>query len=118
MDEEGLIRILREFRDQRDWQQFHNPKNLAASVSIEAGELLEIFQWLTPEQSQNLNAAQLQRLRDEIADVGIYLLLLADACGLTLEEEIREKISRNDIRYPVGAAKGNAQKSESERRGS
>jgi dCTP diphosphatase len=107
MDEDGLIRILRDFRDRRDWQQFHNPKNLAVSVSIEAGELLEVFQWLTPDESLHLDTARRERLTDEIADVGIYLLLLADAYGISVEKAISDKITRNEIRFPVsGQEKG------------
>lgn len=112
MDQEELTQLLREFRDQRDWQQFHNPKNLAASISIEAGELLEIFQWLTPEQAENLGSDQLARLRDEIADVMAYLLLLANAFDISIEQAVRAKIEANRERYPVETAKGNANKSE------
>lgn len=86
----------------RNWQRFHNPKNLAASVAIEAGELLECFQWLNDVQSERITQrpAQLAKVRDEMADVLIYLVHLADVLGIELEQAVAAKIERNERRYP------------------
>lgn len=92
---------LREFAGERDWQQFHTPKNLAMALSVEASELLEIFQWLTPDESRQVMEGQnADAVRDEVADVMIYLLRLADVLGVELEEVVAAKIGRNAIRFP------------------
>jgi len=92
-----LIHELRAFRDERDWAQFHSPRNLAGSICIEAAELLEIFQWadLKPPFNEEIRT----RLRDEIADVAIYLLLLSDQVEVDLIEAVNDKISKNRDRF-------------------
>lgn len=92
---------LRQFAAERDWAQFHNPKNLAASVAIEAAEILEHFQWLTPEQSADLPLAQRIAVGNEIADVLLYLVRLADILGIDPVEAAYEKIVINARKYPV-----------------
>jgi NTP pyrophosphatase (non-canonical NTP hydrolase) len=99
---------LRAFALERDWEQFHTPKNLAASVAIEAAELQELFQWLNDEQSLTLNREQLANVREEIADVAIYLIRLADRFDLDLGAAIFEKIAANEIRYPAAAVRGSS----------
>jgi dCTP diphosphatase len=101
---------LREFTADRDWEQFHSPKNLAMALSGEAGELLEIFQWLTEEQSRNLDARALAAARDEVADVLLYLVRLADRLGIDPLAEARRKLADNERKYPVDKARGNARK--------
>lgn len=92
------------FRDARDWAQFHNPKDLAAGLSIEAGELLECYLWKRPEQADS------NKVREEIADVLIYTLLLAHESKIDLVEAVRAKLKRNCEKYPIDKAKGKADK--------
>lgn len=99
----SLIERLRRFRDERDWSQFHSPKNLAISVSVEAGELLELFQWRSEETA--LTEAELGDIESEIADVYLYLLLLSDALGIDMMNAAHAKITRNEQRFPVELAK-------------
>lgn len=101
---------LREFAAERDWDQFHSPKNLASALSVEAAELLECFQWLTEEQSRNLAPEQLARARDELADVLNYLVRLADKLDVNLLEAAREKIQKNALKYPVEKSRGSVKK--------
>ncbi|WP_406359369.1 nucleotide pyrophosphohydrolase [Streptomyces sp. NBC_00715] len=103
---------LAQFARERDWEQFHTPKNLAMALAGEAGELLELFQWLTPEQAGALTAQPdgAQALRHELADVFAYLLRLADVTGIDLEEALAEKIELNRRRYPADRAFGRAEK--------
>ncbi|MER5866124.1 nucleotide pyrophosphohydrolase [Kitasatospora sp. NPDC002040] len=108
----GLQQELAEFAAERDWQQFHTPKNLAMALAGESGELMEIFQWLTPEQSAGIMADQAQapRVREELADVFAYLLRLADVLDVDLEQALAEKIAVNGAKYPVYLARGRADK--------
>jgi NTP pyrophosphatase (non-canonical NTP hydrolase) len=101
---------LRQFAAARDWDQFHSPKNLAAALSVEAAELLEIFQWLTEEESRNLPPAELAKVRDEMADVLNYLVRLADKLDVNLLEAARDKVKRNAEKYPVEKSRGSARK--------
>jgi dCTP diphosphatase len=101
----------RRFAAERDWQQFHAPKNLAIAVSIEAAELLEHFQWLSQEASRRLPAADLAKVREELADVLLYLVRLADELGVDLAAAARDKIELNTLKYPVDKARGNSRKS-------
>jgi NTP pyrophosphatase (non-canonical NTP hydrolase) len=101
---------LRQFAAARDWDQFHSPKNLAAALSVEAAELLEIFQWLTEEESRNLPPAELAKVRDEMADVLNYLVRLADKLDVNLLEAARDKVKRNAEKYPVEKSRGHARK--------
>lgn len=98
------LQRLRQFRDDRDWQQFHNPKDLAVALSIEAGELLEAFLWKTPE------AADPEKVKEELADVLAYALLLSDAYGFDPQQIVLDKIKRNEEKYPVDKARGSAKK--------
>ena len=91
---------LREFAAARDWRPFHTPKNLAMAMIVEAAELVEHFQWLTPEQSYSLSAEKLAQVRDEVADTLIYLVELADVLGLDPIAAARDKIAKNAIKYP------------------
>ncbi|MFE5584063.1 nucleotide pyrophosphohydrolase [Kitasatospora sp. NPDC056531] len=97
---------------ERDWEQFHTPKNLAMALSGEVGELLELFQWLTPEQSSAVMAdpGRAQRVREEAADVLAYLLRFSDVLGIDLEQALIEKIAANRAKYPVHLARGRADK--------
>ncbi|MFO8141852.1 MAG: nucleotide pyrophosphohydrolase [Marinobacter sp.] len=98
------IARLRQFRDDRDWKQFHNPKDLSLALSIEAAELLELFLWKSPEQ------ADVNRVKEELADVFAYALLLADSYDLDVEKIVLDKIAMNEKKYPVSKAKGTAKK--------
>lgn len=106
MTEETIKQILK-FRDDRDWKQFHNPKDLAISISLEAAELLEVFQWSGTDVS---NEGKQEKIKEELADVLNYCVLMADACGLDIDEIVREKIKVNDEKYPVSKAKGKKEK--------
>ena len=99
----------RQFADERDWEQFHSPKNLAMAICGEAGELAEVFQWLTEEQSY-LQGDALQHAGEEMGDILIYLVRLADRLGLDLEDCAYRKLAQNAEKYPVDKAKGNARK--------
>ncbi len=107
---EELLQRIRRFNRQRDWEQFHTPKNLSTALMIEAGELAEIFQWMTGEESDKLSTEKLRRAREEIGDVVIYLLNLADKLGVDPMEAALEKLSKNEGRYPVEKARGKAEK--------
>jgi len=96
---------LARFAEERDWNQFHSPKNLAMALTSEVGELNELFQWLTEEQSNNVDNNE---VRQEIADIFIYLLRLADKLEIDIEEAVKEKIEINAKKYPIDLAKGNA----------
>ena len=106
MKQETVDMILK-FRDDRNWKQFHNPKDLAISISLEAAELLEVFQW----SGADLECRdKLDKIKEELADVVNYAVLMADACGLDLDEIVREKVRRNEEKYPVEKAFGNKSK--------
>lgn len=106
----ALQRRLAEFAAARDWQQFHSPKNLAMALSVEAAELVEEFQWLTEEQSRQLDAARHERVRLELADVFIYLLRIADTLGVDLLRAADDKIGLNEQKYPVERVRGDSRK--------
>ena len=101
------IRRVVQFRDDRDWRQFHTPKDLAISMSLEAAELLELFQWSGTDLECPGNR---EKLREELADVLSYCILMADVCGLDLDEIMNEKIAKNEAKYPVEKSKGSAAK--------
>jgi len=109
-DIESLTEKLRAFAKARNWSEFHSPKNLASALSVEAGELLENFQWLTDEQSRNLNAAQKQAAAMEAADVFLYLLQLSDALHIDLLDAAQKKLLINEQKYPIELARGNSKK--------
>ena len=97
----SLTDQLRQFAASRDWERFHSPKNLATALSVEAAELLEHFQWLTEDQSRNLDAAKKETVGQEIADVLLYLLQLADKLGLDVAEEAQKKLALNAVKHPA-----------------
>ena len=101
---------LREFAAERDWDQFHSPKNLAMALIVEAAELVEHFQWLTEEQSQTLPPKKLAEVEQEIADIQIYLIRLADKLGVDMEKAVNAKIELNEIKYPAEKVRGSAVK--------
>jgi len=109
-DLEGLRTQLRAFAAARDWDPFHSPKNLAMALSAEAGELAEVFQWLTEEQSRRLDAQARRAAADEVADVLLYLVRIADKLDLDLLAEAERKLADNERRYPVDKARGSAKK--------
>lgn len=102
-----LIDLINQFRDERDWRKFHNEKDLAISISLEASELLELFQW---KQSEEVVEKSLQEIKEELADVFMYSLMLADNLNLDVEEIIKEKIGINSKKYPVELSKGSNKK--------
>jgi dCTP diphosphatase len=101
---------VKAFIEERDWAQFHSPKNLAMALSVEVSEVVEHFQWLTEEQSRNLSAEKLADVREEIGDVMIYLTDLADKLGLDPVEAARTKVAINKEKYPADLVRGNASK--------
>ena len=103
---EAIMKRIRQFRDERDWMKFHDPKNLAVSISIEAAELLEQFQWKSAAEVEQHVADHQERISDEIADVAIYLLELSDNLGINLESAILAKLEKNAAKYPVEKTKG------------
>lgn len=105
-----LQKQLREFARERQWEQFHSPKNLSMALTVEAGELQEIFQWLTEQQSAALNSQQRQQASEELADVLLYLCRLADVLGIDLAQAAQEKLAINARKYPVDKALGRADK--------
>ena len=109
-DLESLRNQLRTFAAERDWDQFHSPKNLAAALAVEASELLEHFQWLTEAQSQQLPPETLDEVRAEVADVLLYLIRISDKLGINLVEAAKAKIVLNAEKYPVEKARGSSKK--------
>lgn len=107
---EDLRPRLAEFAAERDWDQFHSPKNIAMALAAEAGELLEHFQWLTEQQSAELPAAKLEAVALELADIQLYLVRLADRLGVDLVAAAHRKIDLNAGKYPADKARGNARK--------
>ena len=101
---------LREFASERDWDQFHSPKNLAMALIVEAAELVEHFQWLTEDQSQTLPLEKLAEVEQEIADIQIYLIRLADKLGVDMEKAVNAKMELNAKKYPADKVRGSAVK--------
>jgi len=112
MDIIKLQSILENFAQERDWNKFHTPKNLAAALTVEASELLEVFQWMTDAESERIIESEkdMALIREELADIQIYLLRLADKLKVDLEKAVEYKIDINRKKYPVDLAKGNAVK--------
>ncbi|HET6408539.1 MAG TPA: nucleotide pyrophosphohydrolase [Chthoniobacteraceae bacterium] len=113
MSDDSISRIttrIREFRDARDWKQFHAPKELAVAIAAEAGELLQHFVWQSPEQSEQRAHDRKEAIAGEIADVSILLFELADNLGIALDQAMLAKIDRNEERYPVAKARGSNKK--------
>ena len=103
---------INEFARERNWDQFHNPKNLAMALSVEASELIEIFQWLDLEQSVEIlrNPEKKEKVKDELADILIYLLRLSEKCDVDLMAAAKNKIVKNRAKYPADLVKGKAKK--------
>ena len=98
---------INQFRDDRDWRQFHNEKDLAISISLEAAELLELFQWKSPEE---VRENSIERIKEELADVLIYSHMLASNLDLDIDEIIEAKLEKNNIKYPVDKSRRNKEK--------
>lgn len=109
-DFDQLTHRIREFTDARDWQQFHSPKNLAMALIVEAAELVEHFQWLTEAQSHTLSPEKLVQVAEELADIQIYLIRIADQLNVNILDAVDKKIMANAEKYPVEKARGNAKK--------
>tara|TARA_A100001011_G_scaffold370870_1_gene427637 strand:+ start:116 stop:466 length:351 start_codon:yes stop_codon:yes gene_type:complete len=109
---DDLINKLRVFSNERDWDQFHSPKNLIMALTSEVGELSDIFQWLSEEQSkiENIDSKSLEKTKEEIADVFLYILRIADKLNIDLEREAVKKIRINAEKYPIELSKGNSVK--------
>lgn len=103
-DTEEIIKALVKFRNERDWEQFHNPKDLALAINVEAGELLELFLW------KNAEDANIEKVKEELADIFAFAFLLADKYNFDVKEIVLEKIKNNGKKYPVEKAKGTAKK--------
>jgi NTP pyrophosphatase (non-canonical NTP hydrolase) len=103
-DIQKIVEALVRFRDERDWEQFHNPKDLALAISVEAGELLELFLWKDP------NETSIDRVKEELADVLAFAFLLANKYKLDISQIILDKINLNRKKYPVQKSKGSAKK--------
>ncbi|HEX9801974.1 MAG TPA: nucleotide pyrophosphohydrolase [Gammaproteobacteria bacterium] len=107
---EELRRRLAAFARERDWEQFHSPKNLSMALIAEAAELVEHFQWLSEEQSYRLSAEKLEEVRLELADIQIYLIRIADRLGVDLVQAARDKTEVNERRYPADRVRGDARR--------
>ena len=106
----NLTSRLRLFASSRSWERFHSPKNLAMALAVEVAEILEHFQWLTEEQSRAVDPEKLAKLKDEIGDVLIYLVRLADELGIDPLEAANQKLEKNEAKYPADKVKGKALK--------
>lgn len=111
MKELNQIQVqLREFAKERDWDQFHSPKNLSMALIVEAAELVEHFQWLTEDQSKSLDQKQLEKVQEELADIQIYLIRIADKLNVDLIEAVSKKIDANAKKYPPEKVRGSSKK--------
>jgi len=110
MDVKEIQKELARFAEERDWDQFHSPKNLAMALSVECSELLEILQWLTEEQSRNLPQDKLIRVEEEIADIAIYVLRITDKLGIDLAKAVESKFKKNADKYPADLVRGQSKK--------
>lgn len=107
MDEiKKVTEKIKKFRDERDWMQFHDPKNMAVSIILEASELLEHFQWKTIEEVEEYARQNRAEIKDEIADIALYLFELADNLEINLVDAMEQKLKKNEVKYPVEKAKG------------
>lgn len=120
LDAGALAQELRRFAAERDWDQFHSPKNLVMALTGEVGELAEVFQWVTEDQSRTVGSdpRTAQAVRDELADVTLYLVRLADVLGVDLDEAVRNKLALNAAKYPVEKARGSSRKYNEDEAGS
>jgi len=109
-DLEKIYKIITDFRKKRDWEKFHNPKNLAISISLEANELLEHFQWNDLKESLEYAKNNKEKISSEIADILVYILYLCNDLNIDLSKAIYKKIKENEAKYPVSKSKGNSTK--------
>ncbi len=107
---DDLLQQIRKFVRDRDWEQFHSPKNLSMALSIETAEIMEHFQWKTTEESRRLDTETLNEVKDEIGDVLVYLLRMCDELGIDPLQAAKDKMLKNAEKYPVEKARGNAKK--------
>jgi NTP pyrophosphatase (non-canonical NTP hydrolase) len=110
MEIELLSAELRKFAAERDWEQFHSPKNLASALVVEAAELLEIFQWMKEDESKILDERTLEKVKEEIADIQIYLVRISDVMNIGIPEAVKAKMETNATKYPINKAKGTSKK--------
>lgn len=103
-ENEEIIEALLKFRNERDWEQFHNPKDLALAINVEAGELIELYLWKNPDEANK------EKVKEELADIFAYAYLLADKYKFNIKDIVMEKIKKNGEKYPVDKSKGNAKK--------
>ncbi len=103
-----LQAMITDFVKARDWDKFHIPKNLAMSISIESAELMEVFQWMTTDESSNLQIIEKFRneIEDEVADIMIYLIAFVNKCKISLDDVVRKKLARNEKRFPINNVRG------------
>ena len=109
-DLQRVIALVRKFRDERDWMQFHHPKEMAAGIAIEAAELMELFLWKTEQEQVEIVESKREEIEEELADIGMFLLELADNLNVDLLAAIEAKIEKNAKKYPVEKAKGRSDK--------
>ena len=109
-DLDELRKRIANFAEERDWNQFHSPKNLAMALIVEAGELVEQFQWMKQSESFNLSKEKLKAVEDELADIFVYLIRIADKLGVDLMSVAMKKIDSNDVKYPADIVRGSARK--------
>ncbi len=107
---EHLCQKILEFRDDRDWARYHDPKNLSQAISIEAAELQEIFLWKTNEESRNFNGKEIQKVKEELADIFIFMMYMCHEFGIDIMEEVEKKLAINGEKYPVEKAMGSSKK--------
>lgn len=111
IDDKAIQERISQFAREREWERFHTPKNIAMALTVEASELLELFQWLTEDEARDImNSAKATQVRHELADTAVYLLRLCDLLGIDLSQAIAEKMKLNAEKYPVEKARGNAKK--------
>lgn len=107
---EDLKDELQEFNKERDWDQFHTPKNIAMALSVEASEIVELFQWMEADESFHLSTEKIQRLKEEVGDVFLYLLLLSSKFDIDPIDAASKKLQENKKKYPIDKAKGSSKK--------
>ena len=108
MNYEKIKKEIKEFVDERDWDQFHTPKNLSMALSVEASELLEIFQWQKADEFKNATEKQKEMIKDEIADIFYYLVRISEKLNISIEEALLNKMKKNKEKYPKESVKGKA----------
>lgn len=105
-----LQKMFSDFANERDWEQFHSPKNISMALTVESSELMEIFQWMKEEESRSPDEKALGKIKDEVADILLYTLRMADLLNINLEEAVKNKMEQNARKYPADKARGNSKK--------